>query len=364
MSLGFRKEIQPTGDVWQKVSNSIDESDVTSLLIVSGEDSPVILVGTQQGVYRSVDDGKTFQPVLQLSSREKKINYLYTPDNTSEPEPAQEDSGSNSPALNLNHSKHFPFGVFAAANSGLFMSQDEGLRWEKIFSSADPLSQQCLSVVVDRDTVYLGTANGLFYKKGDSSSWQKRSDFLNPSSTDKVISSLARDNRYIYAATNHEVFRIDPSQENIQKIFSLVNRESESETPADPAESIEPSYKSQIKQIKVLDGMIPEIYLATTKGIFKSPDQGETWTNLSLDGLPSEAITSLTVLPDQEVCAGTQKGIFQYHDERWFPLYKGMETNQVNFLTLDDHFRIYAATDKGIFFYPIKTRITNLISTQ
>lgn len=338
MSLALKTKIEPA---WQKVFSSVDESGVTSLLVFpvrhsarpgvrdmrAGERSPkggvknlnVILAGTQQAVYRSTDEGKTFRPVLQLPSSEKRINSLYR----------------NGEVL------------FAATNSGLFVSQDYGLRWEKIFSSADPLARHCLSVLVDRDTIYLGTENGLFYQKSGESSWQKRSDFLNADSTEKIVSSLEQDKQFIYVSTNRQLFRIDKDKGSIQKIFSLADREEEIEISPEETESF--STTSQIKQIKVLNEETPELYLATTKGIFQSLDQGKNWTNLNSAGLPVEDITSLLVLPDQDIWAGTFKGIFRYHDGRWLPLYKGMETNQVNFLAADQEARVYAATDRGIF---------------
>ncbi len=375
MSLGFRKEIQPT---WQKISSSINGADITSILLVPTENSPVILVGTQQGVYRSVDEGKIFQPVLQPPSSRKRINYLYIielpaikQNSPSLCPPICDSTGRRADSIDETNGRlgvgkeKLTFWVFAATNSGLFMSRDRGLRWEQIFSSENPLSQQCLAVVTDRDTVYLGTADGLFYKKidGGVATWQKKIDFLESgsTSTDKVITCLAKDNQYIYLATHHEVFRMDRTEKSIQKIFSLMNREKELEAAENPAESTEPSYAHQIKQIKIAAGTVPEVYLVTTKGIFKSPDQGATWTNLSSDELPAEAITSLAVLSGQQVCVGTHKGVFQYHDERWFPLYQGMETNRVNFLTLDDHDRIYAATDKGIFFMDEEQALAKII---
>jgi len=347
MSLALKTQIEPA---WKKIPSSVDESGVMSLLVFPAENSSIILAGTEQALYRSTDEGKTFRPVLQLPSSEKRINYLYINGEV----------------------------IFAATNSGLFVSQDQGLHWEKIFSSADPLARHCLSVLIDRDAIYLGTENGLFYQKSGESSWQKKIDFLNADSMDKVISSLEKDKQFIYVSTSREVFRIDKDRSDIQKIFSLANREQETETeiPAEFLSGSESFTTNQIKQIKIVQDLsfpnalvgnpdraivrpptetfggdnLSSIYLATTKGIFQSLDQGKTWTNLNSAGLPVENITSLLVLPDQDIWVGTLKGVFRYHDGRWLPLYKGMETNRVNFLTLDEEARVYAATDRGIFF--------------
>ena len=411
MGLASKTEIQP---VWQKIPSSIDESGITSLLIFPAENSSAILAGTEQAVYRSIDAGKTFRPVLQLPSSEKRINYLYMSQCHCERNEVErsnlltpkEIASSQKALLAMTQRETKSFSdciatIFASTNSGLFISSDRGLRWEKIFSSADPLARHCLSVVTDRDTIYVGTEDGLFYQKSGESSWQKRIDFLNADSTDKAVSFLEKDQQFIYVSTNHELFRIDKDRGSIQKIFSLANREEETkiEIPTEPAES---SYASQIKQIKISNEENPElegsiltgfaqnsvilrpkaeeshrrstwdssalsglqnddnslkavsltsaIYLVTTKGIFKSLDQGGTWTNLNSDELPLKDIKSLVVLPDQEIWAATLKGVFRYQKERWLPFYKGMETNRVNFLTLDQDGRIYAATDQGIFF--------------
>ena len=347
MSLALKTAVQPA---WQKVPSSVGESGVISLSVFPVENSSAILAGTQQAVYRSMDEGKTFRPILQLPSSEKRINYLYISySRLSFPNALVGNPIIRPPTETFGGDSQFSTepSIFAATNSGLFVSQDQGLRWEKIFSSADPLTRHCLSVVVDRGTIYLGTENGLFYQKLGESSWHRRMDFLTPGLSGQAISFLAQDSRYIYVSTSHELFQIDKDGGNVQKIFSLISREEEAEISADPAE---PSTASQIKQIEVFNEEAPYLYLATTKGVFKSLDQGGTWINLNSDELPVSQITSLVVLPDQDIWVGTLKGVFRYHDERWLPLYKGIETNRVNFLTLDEEARVYAATDQGIFF--------------
>jgi hypothetical protein len=65
--------------------------------------------------------------------------------------------------------------------------------------------------------------------------------------------------------------------------------------------------------------------------------------------LPVESISSLAVA-GQNIFAATGKGAFHYKDGRWLPLYKGMETSNVNFLARGGNGILYAATDQGIFF--------------
>jgi len=72
------------------------------------------------------------------------------------------------------------------------------------------------------------------------------------------------------------------------------------------------------------------IYAATTSyGIFKSSDEGATWTNVSL-GLPDSLIRLVKVASDNKVFAATtSNGIYQYHNGIWSSLNQGLPTSNI-----------------------------------
>ena len=305
--------------VWQKMNIGIIEPQVNSVLVLPQNTSSV-LIGSSKAIYKSSPQGNQFTSVLTLPVSQNGVNYLYIGDGN-------------------------PRNVYAATDSGLFLSEDEGNHWDRIFYSSSPAEGQCYSVAVLEDTVYLGTERGLLYKKTQDESWQKEKTVLN----DKAIHTLAQDKVNIYSATDDELYRIHSADNTIQKIFSLSAQEVErvADLESDPSES---SYLPQIRSLSVLVDPAPVIYLATLKGVYASRDQGAAWQKLSSAGLPGKDITSLTVLSERDIWVGTQNGVFKYEGGQWNPAYQGMETNDINYLTHDSHGNVYAATDKGIFF--------------
>ncbi len=308
---------------WQKLPLYIGEPEITSLLNLSGP-TPITLVGTPHGVYRSSDQGQHFDRVLSLQGNGRRVNYLYS------------NLLTNASPENIL--------VFAATDTGLFLSQNLGQDWEQIFQSATASDKRCLSVITQAQTIYLATAQGLFYKEFSDKIWQEERSFQN-----KLVSSLAADEGNIYVATDREIYRLNTQSHEIQEIFSLIGKEAEAVEEKPEETSTDSAWLGQIKEIKTVSDGKTQIYLATIKGIFYSPDAGATWKNLNPEGLPIDAINSLVVLDSSHVFVGTGKGVFQYNGQIWMPVYEGMETQEINFLTNSTD-KLYALSHQGIFF--------------
>lgn len=313
LSLGFVSN-NPS---WEKVTSGLRESEISCICIHPKEEF-ALFVGTSKAVYQSNNNGKSYQATLQVAGSTKRVHALYmTP---SEP--------------------HF---LYAATDSGLFMSQDgssDGRVWEKIFYFKDPLKRQCLAVIADDKGIYLGTGDGFFYKYGNSQVWQRAGD--------EAVYLISQDHQYLYVGTARELFRFNKANRDIKVIFSLGARE-EGFDNEDVEQYSGTNALQQIKAMDILSGETSIIYIATTKGVFLSSNQGESWDRFDSEGLPFEDITSLLVLNQDDLFVGTRKGVFRYYHNQRIPLYKGMETNNVNFLARNNSGIIFAATDKGVF---------------
>ncbi len=312
---------------WKKLPLTLGDPEARRILALA-DSNATILIGTAHGLYRFSQKDETSRRVLSLPGSQSKVNFLY----------------------------YIERGVFAAMDAGLFFSFDDGQTWKRIFYSADATIRQCLAVLVDGDTIYLGTTRGLFHKNfsdpsWQDSPWQKERKWL----PEEIITSLASDDEYVYIGTDRKLYRIWKQRDEIQQVFSLLDKEGENEIPT-AGESPDVLASSQIKQLQVAFRESPRLYLATTRGIFESVNQGRSWTRWNSDSLPFEALTSFLVVQDDAASAGvfvsTTQGVFQYDqdNQRWLPLYKGMETYKVNFLTQGPDQTIYVATDRGVFF--------------
>jgi len=303
---------------WQKIGFGITDAQIHCLAV--SPDGQIIFAGTSAGIYKSNNQGKNFSPVFQTSGSSQDVNFLYI-------DPSQPDF------------------IYAATQAGLFLSTDNGNRWQGIFNPQDARARQCLSVIVDNQTIYMGTLDGLFIKESNSPVWQKKKELL----SNFPVTFILSDPHYIYFTTPDELFRIDKQDQTHRKIFSMTSQELNIETSSEEFSDNSTFFTKQIKFMTQSIGQSGSLYLATSKGIFFSDNHGDHWQQMTANSLPYEEITSLLVLNLGEILSGTNEGLFHYDKERWTQLYQGLETNEVNYLAADHGGQVYLAADSGIF---------------
>ncbi|MDP8265863.1 MAG: hypothetical protein P9M07_02820 [Candidatus Aceula meridiana] len=305
---------------WEKLGSGIQESNIRCVAV--DRKNPLhVFAGTSRAIYRSEDGATSFVAFLNIGVNRKIVNDIFI---------EQDQSGC----------------VFVATDAGLFQKCSEQRSWEKTFSTNDTRNRSCFAVLSSQESIYLGTSDGLFYKKRVDTSWKRMKEALGT----QAVYHLAQDEKYFYAAQADEIFRLDKQFMQAQRIFSLsakeINGFSEEEGEVQDGDAF---YSQQIRFMAPVDVSAPYLYIATRKGVFVSRDQGDSWEKFSGQGLPLEQITSLVVLGESQIFVGTTKGVFFYSNGYWKPLYSGMETSGINFLNKDAQNTIYAATDKGIF---------------
>ncbi len=321
--------------LWHKASDGIYESDVRTLAIHPLNES-VIFAGTAKALYKSNNRGRDYQSILQPAGESKTINFIYV-------------------------SQGRPQGVYAATDAGLYESLDEGESWQRIYYDSHEEDGKCLSVVQDEKHLYAATSRGLRRKALSQTTWQTLEGELG----DRTVYHMAGDKNFIYLATDRQVYRLHKKTRQYAAVFSAGIRDIPNgddtfdETSASGDHSI-------IRSIHLArDG---RLFLASSKGIYSSVDHGQKWQPLAAGPLPLDEITSLVSLEISpashgkqcpaggtscvRLLAGTKKGAFVFEDGQWTPLYAGMETNQVNHLIRGAQERVYAATDRGIFYLP------------
>jgi len=252
----------PSYSTWEKKAAGINESQINCIK-VHPVDEEIIFVGTPRALYRSTDGGGFYQQVLALQGSKKGINSVYVDEDR-------------------------PESLYAATDSGVFVSQNEGDSFQKIFEPQDADSRQCLSVLANDQYVFVGTFHGLFKRPLQSSSWLKaRGDLGN-----KIIFRIQEDEDNVYIATYAHLYREDKKTQEMNKVFRTSQEEYngvlENENYTDTIKE-----KRKIKDIAITNA---GIYLATENGIFFSNDKAEHWKKVQNDGLPTEDITSIAVL--------------------------------------------------------------------
>jgi hypothetical protein len=114
-------------------------------------------------------------------------------------------------------------------------------------------------------------------------------------------------------------------------------------------------------EIRYLAGEKDNLYLATTIGIYRSRDQGQTWGALSESGLLRKKVKFLLATV-KGVYAANQSGVFIYQNGHWEELSLGLACADIRFLALDKEENLYAACDKGLFRADLKRREENSVA--
>ena len=309
--------------IWQRIGSNIDEPQITHVT-VDPRHPATIFVSTAHNIYRSDNQGADFNSILLFLGEERRVNQIYIPSDDSRY-------------------------IYAATDNSIYKNFDNRSSWETTLTQGSAENKYCLAVLLNQGRLYAGTLQGLMTINSLGLIWQRGKDILGQ----RAVFLIDQDNEYFYFVTANEVYRESKKTQRLDNIFSVVTREAESETAQNSAEEAIVVPGREISFFKVIPGEQPLIYVITKSGIFYSRDFGQEWKGVAANSLSLEGATSLVALPGeagkQELFLGTKQGVFLLKNDHWVPLYKGMETSQVNDLAFDGKDFLYAATDRGIF---------------
>ncbi len=321
------------GDLaWENIGRQLIE---VNAVWVDNQNPRIILTGTNRGVFKTGDSGITWQAVLFGAN--KGVNFLYVD---------QENKDL----------------IYACCTDGLFFSHNQGKDWQRIYQGDSEQAANCLSLIkLENKELYLCTEAGLVRSQDNTWTWRRFPGRLGT----LPIRAIAADqiNELIYLATPEGVYRVEP-QAGAKRIF--VFRETDLEETLEEEEA-EEEPEQQINYICIDPNKPQNIYLATTKGIFKSEDSGLTWERFPDFGLLSKGARFITILPDSLILVATKSGVFTYsrlhlscyeenlqskkgqNEGRWRELSLKLAMQDIRFLTVDHYGNIYAAGNKGLF---------------
>ncbi|MFH0935301.1 MAG: hypothetical protein V1828_00340 [Candidatus Omnitrophota bacterium] len=308
---------------WEEIGRG--ETDIKTVA-VHPVNPRVIFMGSKHGVFRSEDAGKSWRNVLSVRGQNKKVNFLLC-----------NAAGPNS--------------IYAATGQGLFYSANSGRSWRRIFKGGDYLESDCTCVAIAAGAIYLGTQKGLFVSNDKGRSWVKAMGKVGNNRIFAVSHSPAN---CVYVASSDGVYKIEKGQDNWERVFvaQLSENGNDSEDAADEAE--QEGYSFDISYIAYSPLDLNSVYLATSRGVYVSHNKGKEWEGLSEYGLLSRLVRFI-LASGKSLYAATERGIFEYKDERWHELSFGLTTDEVRFLAVDNQGNLYAACDRGLF----KGRVEN-----
>jgi photosystem II stability/assembly factor-like uncharacterized protein len=301
-----------------------------------------IYVGTDHGLFRSNDSGKSWVELeqglfhknirtLAVDPVESNIIYAGTPGGIFKTEDGGDhwtdwfDASSGLENSEVNDIVIHPeenYKIFAATQGGLYFSDDAGDSWQIIFGAGErekdiPVNLIRLSAL-DPGTMYIGTTKE-FYRSMDSgktweSVWENR--FANAVS----LVSVKTDPEFFYLGTEAGLFKsfnqgrtwVKDDNNDIRHVSSLIVNPNniaeltisaggkillsqdggdswkplEFDPPGDLFSSKEPSF-TQIQQIY---SPSPLIFAGTTAGLFLTSDSGKHWSEQELSGVTNQPV--------------------------------------------------------------------------
>lgn len=321
-SLGLN-EMDVSGDFlpdkYFKVASA--EPEVQSIAVSAGP-SPSIYIGARQGVFRSMDGGKTWKQLRQGLFNENIRAIEIDPSNrltiyagTEKGIFKSEDGGDNwtdwfegssglddvdikDLAINPKNTEN----IIAATAGGLYVSQDAGDTWQLKLERSNA---RFVKVSPNAQNIYFGTDKVIFKSVDGGNTWEKKWEGTLPQSLDLL--SLDTDPEFLYAGTRNGLYK------SFNRGLAWIKDKTIN--------------SATIQNLAVAQDNHSNIYLITEKNLYHTMDGGDHWNSMKWRNQVSDSGAKLKILalaPNTSqrpmLIAGTTAGIFISTDEtgNWF----------------------------------------------
>ena len=284
-----------SGKSWTEVLSFRGTGNTIKSIAINPVDTKVIYAGTQDGLYKSSDQGTSWKKIFSGVGNLKGsiLSIAINPDN--------------------------PDIILIGTKAGVFRTDTGGKDWEKgddlpsgaevTFIAIDPSRPQYVYAVTDR---------GIYKSMNSGKDWDRIFD----------------------ARTSNDESSGEDSSANGEE----------------PAET---NYiKTEIRGIAIDPSNTGRVYAFTSDGLVVTEDSGSTWKALSNSGLISRNVHNIAADTKEpgSIYAATDRGVFRYSrgSGNWTELYNGLTSVDIRFISIAHGFKnipvtLWAATKKGVF---------------
>lgn len=325
-----------TAQTWERLAGPTLAEAARNAIQPAG-DATRFLVSDRQSLFVSTADGTFWERSFRIRGNDSQINRLIIPPRDPQP-------------------------WYLLTTDGVFQSDDKGKKWKKIYGGIGKESNNVLSLARDpyKDNIlYLGTRAGVFLSKDNGKTWSRAfAELSRKTIWDIVVDNM---NGELFFAAGTNLYRYHIARDSFLKVFSGDFDVEEIEELPETIEDAEENKDGSSSKMALALGTqpAPSLFVGTSRGVYASDDEGETWQKIPNSGLRTSAMTRL-VYSDRtsKLFAATPKGVFEYDSEKklWGELYEGLAASQVFDLTIQqtrEGDRLLAATETGVFFYQI-----------
>ncbi|WP_181280705.1 WD40/YVTN/BNR-like repeat-containing protein [Aphanothece hegewaldii] len=340
---------EDAGNSWTQINQGLDTSFVNTLAISPQSPDLVLLgadklAGKKQGLYRTSNGGKNWSKVFNNVAEITAIAF----------NPQQNNQG-----------------VIGDAQGNLYLSNDEGITWEKIYSFTK--NQGKVMAIAfppnasEKNTFFVGTYTGGLYQATNQG---KTFTEINQGLEDKSILDIVFSPNYQKDATVYTTTWTDGlyNSKDRGKTWTKHNQGLTRDSMSD---------EQGLPHFKDLRFFNQVMYLGGFNGLFLSTNQGHSWKEI--DTLLRETVTALDISPnyknDSTLAVSTYvRNIFISRDKgkTWEPANRGLELPFYTGIKIDQNedprryfdiaFSENYANDKTIFASTLWTRIVKSIN--
>ncbi|QNI33122.1 transcriptional regulator [Alloacidobacterium dinghuense] len=252
------------GELYRKVQGIPSTARRTRVLMQDPINRKIVYAGTTEGLYKTLDDGVNW---TRITGPDVIINDIY---------------------VNPKDPQHV---LLATDRGGVLLSNDSGATFNA--SNAGFSQRQVAAILVDpkhEGTIYAGVLNdkvygGVFVSEDGGTTWQQRANGLN--GRDVFALALADDGTLL-AGTNHGIFRWTGSEwmqdgdliSYTQKTVYAVKKGKKTKSTKQVSKP-DGSIDGRVNDINTASGVW---FAATSNGIYRSQNQGSSWSGPILTG--------------------------------------------------------------------------------
>lgn len=235
--------------------------------------------------------------------------------------------------------------VFAGTPSnGIYRSTDQGATWQRA-SQGLPAAITITSLAAIGNAVFAGTEQGVYRSTDNGASWTAVNEGLGGDGAfGRIVNALAVKGTRLFAGLDNV-----PNGAGVGVGLYV---------SADNGQSWQPVSGLSVTTPDVLVASDTAIFVSSPLGIFRSTDDGQTWTNVTTATLSFARLSALAA-SGNIVFAAADNGLYRSDNngQSWTPVFTGADRLAIHTLLISGG-NLFIGADNGVYALPLNDPVT------